>query len=182
MTTINESHYQGDLIPNIKYKPESLITHWEVIGPYNKPNSVIERNHSTNNSSPEDSPGLTWNRFTTDARGCIITGSVTEYNGENTVAYFRTSLNAHRDTVATLHFTTTDELALFLNGRDVGRVYRDGYVSKTNDWNAWYDFWENPEHEGRKVRIPLAKGENELIIRVRNGQFASGGFFVYRDK
>ena len=81
-----------------------------------------------------------------------------------------------------MHFTTTDELALYLNGKDYGRVYRDGYVSKDNDWNAWYDFWKNPQHAGRQVELLLKKGKNILVIRVRNGQFASGGFFVYVER
>jgi len=84
--------------------------------------------------------------------------------------------------VVTLHFTTTDELTLFLNGNDYGRVYRDGYVSKENDWNAWYDFWENPKHSSRRIKLHLVKGENQLVIRVRNGQFASGGFFVHLER
>ena len=47
-----------------------------------------------------------------------------------------------------------------------------------NDWNAWYDFWKNPEHEGRKVGIELRAGANHIVLRVRNGEFASGGFFA----
>ena len=46
----------------------------------------------------------------------------------------------------------------------------------------WYDFWENPKHSGRLVKLSLAKGKNQLVIRVRNGQFASGGFFVHLEK
>ena len=123
--------------------------------------------------------GYTWKSFKTDKRGAIITGRITEYEGENTIAYFRTIIESEQEQMVTLHFTTTDELTLFLNGKDFGRVYRDGYVSKGNDWNAWYDFWENPKHSGRLVKLSLAKGKNQLVIRVRNGQFASGGFFVH---
>ena len=125
---------------------------------------------------------LTWENFKTDPRGALITGRITEYQGENTVAYFRTLLVAEKDKTVTLHFTTTDELALYLNGKDAGRVYRDGYISKDNDWNAWYDFWKNPQHRGRQKKISLKKGNNQLVVRVRNGQFASGGFFVYMEK
>ncbi len=183
VTAIKQSSYKGENIPNIQYEPDSLLTKWEVLGPLTKPNLAIEQ--AINYGDPSIAIGgenLRWENFKTDARGALITARVTEYQGENTVAYFRTSLVAEKDKTVTLHFTTTDELALYLNGKDSGRVYRDGYISKGNDWNAWYDFWKNPEHKGRKKKISLKKGKNQLVIRVRNGQFASGGFFVYMEK
>ena len=169
-------------IPDVKYEPDSLLTDWEVIGPFSKPNILIERNHEINYEPIEIDGGIySWRKFRTDPRGAVITGRVTEYEGENTVAYFRTFLEADRDENITIHFTTLDELTLYLNGMDLGRVYRDGYLFRNNDWNAWYDFWKNPEHAGRKVDIPLIKGKNQLIIKVRNGQFASGGFFARKE-
>lgn len=33
-------------------------------------------------------------------------------------------------------------------------------------------------HAGRRVRVELREGANRFLIRVRNGAFASGGFFV----
>ncbi|MFK7770994.1 MAG: hypothetical protein AB8F94_02600 [Saprospiraceae bacterium] len=182
VTSIKQLNYKGENIPNIKYEPDSLITNWEVFGPLTKPNLAIEQTVNYDDASMEiNGANLTWENFKTDARGALITARITEYQGENTVAYFRTSLVAEKDKTVILHFTTTDELALYLNGKDAGRVYRDGYVSKDNDWNAWYDFWKNPKHKGRKKKISLKKGKNQLVIRVRNGQFASGGFLVYME-
>jgi hypothetical protein len=183
VTSIKGFNYKGENIPNIKYEPDSLITRWEVLGPLKKPNTTIERSINLNESEIDiNGKSYTWETFKTDSRGALITGRITEYEGENTVAYFRTIVDAEQDKTVSLHFTTTDELALYLNGKDYGRVYRDGYVSKDNDWNAWYDFWKNPQHAGRQVKLPLKKGINKLIIRVRNGQFASGGFYVYAEK
>jgi len=183
VTSIKGFNYKGENIPNIEYEPDFLITRWEVFGPLKKPNTKIERSIDLNDSVIDiDGQSYTWETFKTDSRGALITGRITEYEGENTLAYFRTFLDAEHDKTVTLHFTTTDELALYLNGKDYGRVYRDGYVSKDNDWNAWYDFWKNPKHAGRQVELLLKKGKNQLIIRVRNGQFASGGFFVYAER
>lgn len=183
VTSIKQFNYKGNNIPNIKYEPDSLITKWEVLGPLSKPNPKIELSESYDDILlDENYETINWKSFKTDERGALITGKVTEYQGEKTLAYFRTLLVAEEDKTVTLHFTTTDELTLYLNGKDIGRVYRDGYVSKDNDWNAWYDFWKNPKHKGRKKKITLKKGKNQLIIRVRNGQFASGGFFVYMEK
>lgn len=183
VTSIKQFNYQEENIPIIRYEPDSLITKWEVFGPLTKPNLTIEQTVNYDDVSMDiNDASFTWENFKTDARGALITGRITEYQGENTVAYFRTLLIAEEDKNVTLHFTTTDELTLYLNGKDVGRVYRDGYVSKDNDWNAWYDFWKNPQHRGRKKKLSLKKGKNQLVIRVRNGQFASGGFFVYLEK
>jgi hypothetical protein len=182
VTSIKQFNYKGDYIPSINYEPDSLITNWEVFGPLTKPNVAIEQ--AVNDefiSKDKTGTNLNWKNFKTDARGAIITARITEYQGANTLAYFRTSFMAEKEKTITLHFTTTDELTLYLNGKDIGRVYRDGYVSKENDWNAWYDFWKNPKHKGRKKKITLKKGKNNLVIRVRNGQFASGGFFVHKE-
>ncbi len=56
----------------------------------------------------------------------------------------------------------------------IAKGYEPGEVEK-----RWYDFWENPKHAGRKTNLNLQKGHNQILIRVRNGQFASGGFFAY---
>jgi len=183
VTSIKQPNYRGESIPHIIYEPDSLLTKWEVFGPLTKPNLTIEQAVDDKDAPININGGSrTWENFETDARGALVTGKVTEYQGENTVAYFRTMLVTNEDKTVTLHFTTTDELAIYLNGKDIGRIYRDGYVSKDNDWNAWYDFWKNSQHKGRKKKISLKKGENQLVIRVRNGQFASGGFFVYMEK
>lgn len=179
VTSIKEFAYKGDNIPDIKYEPDSLITSWDVLGPLNKPYSSVERSSNTDTCSIKlNKKTYTWESFETDARGCVVTGRITEYEGENAVAYFRSFLEAKQDETIRLHFTTTDELTLYLNGKNYGKIYRDGYVSGENDWNAWYDFWKNTNHKGRFIELPLKKGKNELIIKVRNGQFASGGFFV----
>lgn len=183
VTPIKQLAYQGENIPFITYEPDFLLTKWEAFGPLTKPNLAIERAVDFDDVSLDiNGVSFGWKNFKTDARGALITGRITEYEGENTVAYFRTFLNVEEDKTVILHFTTTDELALYLNGKDAGRIYRDGYVSKDNDWNAWYDFWKNPEHKGRKKKLSLKKGMNQLVVRVRNGQFASGGFFAYVEK
>ncbi len=145
-----------------------LLTNWQVLGPFSKPNESIE--HLTTVAN--------WKPFNTDARGAVITARITEYRGEKTVAYFRTQISSDTNKSAILHVTTIDELALFVNGEFLTFIYRDGYMSEGNDWNAWFDFWKNPDHAGRKIEIPLKAGQNQIVLRVRNGQYASGGFFA----
>jgi hypothetical protein len=177
VTSINNFSYTGASLPDTEYHPNALITEWEVIGPFTRPVPEIEKNEAFESGSSNDEVN-TWRSFSTDKRGAVISGRVTEYEGERSVAYFRTAIQSESERQVKIHFSTADELALYLNGKFQGFVYRDGYNTKDNDWNVWFDFWHNPEHQGRKVRLKLKAGENHLVIRVRNGQFASGGFFA----
>ena len=163
--------YQGQPIPAIDYNPETVLTDWEVHGPVTGPILALER-------AEPAAQTLDWRPFPTDRRGAVVSGQVTEYSGGRSVAYFRTTIHSDSDREATLHISSTEELSLFLNGRFGGFVYRDGYLTSDNDWNAWYDFGVNPDHAGRRVPIQLRKGENEILLRSRNGQFAAGGFFA----
>ena len=176
VTSIERLQYDGPRIPDIPYRPDSLITDWEVIGPFAGATAAVER------SGPgprvfDSGREYTWQPFETDLRGAVISGRVTEFRGGRPVAYFRTTMAAAEQRQAVLHFSSVDELAVWVNGRFQGYVYRQGYVDD-DDWNAWYDFWENPDHEGRRITVDLASGENHIVIRTYNGQFASGGFFA----
>ena len=176
VTSIDRLQYDGQRIPDIPYQPDSLITDWEVIGPVAGATAAIER------SGPgprvfDSGQEYTWQPFEADLRGAVISGRVTEFRGGRSVAYFRTTMVTDEPRQAVLHFSSTDELAVWVNGRFHGYVYRQGYMDD-NDWNAWYDFWENPDHEGRRITVDLEAGENHVVIRTYNGQFASGGFFA----
>jgi len=180
VTSISKLSYSGPDIPMIKYDPDSLLVSWESIGPFKKHIEEIEQGWMSSKSEISiEGQVFNWKPFTTDKRGAIITGKLSEYAGERSVAYFRTTIPSDIHKTAILHFSTTDEISLWVNELFYGFIYRDGYISlPQNDWNAWYDFWKNPEHAGRKVPIELVPGENHILIRVKNGQFASGGFFV----
>jgi hypothetical protein len=176
VTSIERLQYDGPPIPDIPYRSDSLITDWEVIGPVAGATAAIER------SGPgprvlDSGQEYTWQPFKTDLRGAVISGRVTEFRGGRPVAYFRTTMAAAEQQQAVLHFSSVDELAVWVNGRFQGYVYRKGYVDD-GDWNAWYDFWENPDHEGSRVTVDLESGENHIVIRTYNGHFASGGFFA----
>ena len=171
VTSIDRPSYDGPPIPEIAYDATDLLTDWEVFGPLHGPSIELERGEAKTRSA------ALWRPFAVDRRGAVVTGRVTEYASERPVAYFRTRVSSNQAKEAVLHFSTTDELALFVNGQFNGFVYRDGYLAIDNDWNAWHDFALNPDHVGTRVRVPLREGSNEIVLRVRNGQFASGGFF-----
>ncbi len=179
LTSIDRLSYQGPDRPRIHYQPEKLLTDWEVIGPLAKPVAAIEwSSDAAQRELTADGTKHVWRPFQVDPRGAVLTGTVTEYTGSRPVAYFRTILHAEAKKDVVIHFSTVDELAVWVNGSAYGFVYRDGYISGDNDWNAWFDFWKNPQHAGRKATFTLRRGANQIVIRVRNGEFASGGFFA----
>jgi len=176
VTSIEALDYDGPRIPDIAYRPESLITDWEVIGPVAGATAAIEQSGPGSQVSVSGQE-YTWRPFETDSRGAVISGRVTEFRGGRPVAYFRTTIAADEPRQAILHFSSVDELAVWVNGRFQGYVYRQGYMDD-DDWNAWFDFGENPDHEGRRVSVDLEAGKNHIVIRSYNGQFASGGFYA----
>ena len=176
VSSIEKPQYDGPPIPAISYNPAAQITEWEVIGPLPGATGAVER------SGPEPQVIVSgqahdWRPFETDPRGAVISGRVTEFRAGRPVAYFRTFVTVPEEREAVLHFSSVDELAVWVNGRFHGYVYRNGYVDD-GDWNAWYDYGENPEHEGRRIPVALDSGTNHVVIRSYNGQFASGGFFA----
>ena len=41
-----------------------------------------------------------------------------------------------------------------------------------------FDFPSNPAHRGQRIPVPLQRGDNHLVLRVRGGVYASGGFYA----
>ncbi len=178
--SISDFSYDGPPIPAPPSYKDKMVAEWEAIGPLAGASTAIERStHAKKIVADEKYGQLQWRPFETDGRGAVITGRLTHYLGEESIGYFRTLIHADEDKDVILHFSTVDELSLFVNGKFHSFVYRQGYVSGPGyPWNAWYDFTENPEHAGDRTRIALKKGTNQIMVRVRNGQFASGGFFA----
>jgi hypothetical protein len=136
------------------------LTVWEVLGPLERTLDDAARGVGTH----------PWRPFDTDRRGAVVTGRVVDTHGPRSVAYFRTRIRVDRSQQATLHFSTIDDLAVWVNGRFhwfVGRAPR-----------TWPDFWKQPAHAGQRIPIDLAAGDNVVVIRVRGGDYATGGFFV----
>lgn len=149
-------------MPSVAYQPDSLLTNWEVLGPYERTRDEIARE--------PDGARNRWRPFATDARGAVLTGQVVDFHGSRAVGYFRTRVSTTAPGRAFLHLSTADDLALWVNGRFHWFIPRSGL--------AWFDFWNNPDHRGRRIPITLREGENDLVLRVRGGTYASGGFFA----
>jgi hypothetical protein len=160
VTSIARFSYSGPSVPSIPYPRDSVITRWEVAGPFAATRDAIAR-------SPR---GGEWRALEADERGALVTGRVVDFHGPQSVAYFRTRVASRDSTSAVLHISSVDDLALWVNGRFAWFIPRSDA--------AWYDFFRVKEHSGRRIPITLAKGDNDLVFRVRGGTYASGGFFA----
>ena len=160
--TIDQLSYRGAPIPVRATVPDTRITRWQVAGPLPRTNDLLAQR-------PDSAPDA-WKPFTTDARGAVVTGRVVDYHGPMAVAYFRTRLEATTDRRVELQLSTIDDLAIWLNGAFQGFVPRQDA--------AWFDAGENPAHAARRVPLSPRKGANDVVIRVRGGVYASGGFFA----
>ena len=171
--SIPEFSYDGPPIPERAYDPTDVLYSWEALGPFDRP-----RDDWALGRGAPPAEEAAWQPFATDSRGAVVTGRLVEYRGPRPVAYFRTRVHCPVGGPAVLHLSTTDELALWIDGRFQGFVYRNGYLEGPGTWNAWHDFLRNPEHGGSTVALELAPGTTEIVLRARAGQFAAGGFFA----
>jgi hypothetical protein len=140
--------------------PETL--RWEVLGPLPRTEDTVAR--GTDRASGR------WRSFALDPRGAIETGRVIDYHGPNTVAYFRTVVRAGAAGLGVLRVSSVDDLAVWVNGRFNGFIPRQGA--------AWFDYGRNPDHHGQEETVDLLAGDNLIVIRVRGGTYASGGFYA----
>jgi hypothetical protein len=171
VVSLEDLSYQGPRQPvGIEYKTEELITQWDVIGPVSRNIEELEKAESHENAVyTVDGEQHRWRAFDTDPRGAVLTGRVIDFVGSRTVAYFKTTIQVE-GTSARLQFSSVDNLAIWVNG-----VF-DGYLGR--DRFAWFDFGANPEHPHTNGSVPLSPGRNNVVVRVRGGQYATGGFYA----
>jgi hypothetical protein len=111
-----------------------------------------------------------WKSFNTDKRGCVVSGHLTKFLGGKYISYFHHVIHADSTKIVNLHTSSNEALAYWLNGEFLGYDDEARY--------AWYDFWKNSDHKGISGPNDLKPGNNSLLISVRGGKYAGGGFFV----
>lgn len=156
---IDRLSYTGPSIPAVVYDPAALLTEWQVAGPFPQTNDAIGRHPAR----------ARWSPFSVDSRGAVISGRAIDFHGRNTVAYFRTVIEAASGGDAQVQFSTADDLSIWLNGEF------QAFLSRQD--GAWFDFVTNKAHAPRVLPVTLKGGRNELVVRVRGGVYASGGFY-----
>lgn len=163
VTAIDVLTYRGPPRPAVQTTPAGeVLTTWQVHGPLTQTRDDVARF--------PDAGGASWAPFPTDSRGAVVSGRVVDYHGPQSVAYFRTRITVPAARQGMLHLSTIDDLAVWVNGRFHWFVPRAGA--------AWPDFTTHPKHAGQRIPLRLHAGVNDLVIRVRGGVYASGGFFA----
>jgi hypothetical protein len=141
-----------------------LITTWEVRGPLAQADRTLELGRD------QESRSSSWSRFPTDARGAVIAARVVDYLGPHTIAYFRTTVRSDTAKTVTLRLASLNQVAIWLNGRFLG------HASPIE--TAWYDIATDSTRPHISAPLRLQAGENRLVLRLRGGQYASGGFYA----
>ncbi len=157
---IDRLSYDGGARPSPSASLDGLLTSWRLAGPFERTNDRIAQRPAAFGS---------WAAVATDARGAVVTGRDVDYHGPRTVAYYRATIPSSSGRQAELAFGTVDDLAIWING------HFEGFVPRQD--NAWFDVHVNPAHPGRRVPVTLRQGTNDVVVRVRGGVYASGGFF-----
>jgi hypothetical protein len=157
---IDRPSYDGAARNSPVASPDGLLTSWRRAGPFERTDDRLGQRPAAFGK---------WSPVATDSRGAVVTGRDVDYHGPRTVAYYRATIPSPSARQAELAFGTVDDLALWVNG------HFEGFVPRQE--SAWFDMHVNPAHPGRRVPISLREGMNDVVVRVRGGVYASGGFF-----
>ena len=173
VTSIKELSYKGPILPKgIVYKPEKLVTDWQVLGPFDRRMKEIE----ADGCLPEKTyrfqdQTYEWQPFETDPRGCVVSGRVTERFSGRLFAYFHTEIVSPEPQEVSFEFSSNNPLVLWVNHKLVGDVKAQ--------LTSWYDFRENPDHAGEKVKVSLVSGSNRVMVLVKGGRYSGDAFYLY---
>jgi hypothetical protein len=163
--------HRGRPIPDPAYTRDAFMTDWSVLGPLtrNLP-SELEGTFDEASTVLDDGRTVSWRPFATDHRGAVVTASVTEHRESRRVAYFHTEVASEEGGDAILLLSSTDDLAVWVNGVFAGFLPRQD--------RAWWDSPGNPGHPPGRAFVTLKPGSNDVVIRAAGGVYATGGFYL----
>lgn len=162
--------WQGGTLPAIEYHRDALVTDWKVLRRLTRVFPEIEKlSDPTTRGVVDEGVAREWEALPADRRGGVVTGYHADFLGPRTVAYFATTIEVEGADGAVLEFSAADDLTIWSNGRFYGYDDRGAY--------AWFDFGTNPDHP-RTTSVGLEPGTNHVLVRVRGGIYATGGFFA----
>jgi len=170
VTSIDVLRYPGPPRPAVDYDLSGVVTDWRVLGPLTRAHPDLERSEDPGAEGVnEGGRRFEWRPGPVDARGAVVTGQVVDFLGPRTVAYLVASLNVPEGARRRIVFSSIDDLALWHDGVFLGYTGRDAL--------AWHDVGRNPEHPPTDW-IDLDPGVHRVLVRIRGGAYASGGFFA----
>jgi hypothetical protein len=141
-----------------------LLSNWEYVGPSAATDPLLEQGLG------HDAAGMPWKSFAVDRRGAVITGRITDYLGPQTVGYFRTAIESASPSRAVLRLASLDGGALWLNGEFLGHF--------NPVETAWFNIASDSSRPHLDIPIRLRQGRNTVVMRIRGGRYAGGGFYA----
>lgn len=119
--TIEGFTHTGPGRPAVVYRPEELVTEWSAFDPLSTMHPDVEAGAvGAADEVLDDRRLVRWRSVPVDRRGAVVTARVTEFRGTRRMAYFRSEIPATQTGPAVLEFSTTDALAIWLNGSFLG--------------------------------------------------------------
>ncbi|MCP5101816.1 MAG: hypothetical protein GY950_00470 [bacterium] len=173
VASIGEFSYKGPGLPAGRlYKPERLITQWEVIGPFAKRMKEIEKEgFQPGKSYVYQNKPLKWKPFAADGRGCVVSCRVTKRFNGKFYSYFHTAIQSDSKKEVRLQFSTANNLEVWVDNVLKGEAARG--------FTVWHDFWYNPGHQGTGITVTLKPGLNHIVVLVKGGRYGGDGFYAY---
>lgn len=167
------SYPTSTLSNGVEYHKDLMINDWKAIGPFNKRIDDVEKSVE-NLPIIIDGQAYSWSEFATDERGCLLAGKLCRYSTDQKWAYFSTQIDSDKNLQTEIQFSSMNNLQVWVNSNFVGNIEKQR--------NAWFDFFQNPEHSGNRLPIELRKGTNQILVLVEGGNYSGDGFYAYVKK
>ena len=163
---ISALSYKGKSIPDIEYTDkDSMITSWNICGPFFYKQPLLEEGTIVT----DESAGIRWDTISADYRGCFVISELSERYSGKRILYAYKRINSSQDQKATLHFSTTNPIFVWINKEYIGPVKPTRM--------AWFDFLSNEEHAGSAISFDLKRGENTILLKIQGGLYGGDGFY-----
>jgi len=118
-----------------------------------------------------------WRDVSTDRRGVVnVVGIDPEEYCRKGVVFAKATINSPAEAARQLRLTYTDQLSMWLNGDAVFDGERRGW---NDPGRSAADGWGRLMPDQFKVELPLASGDNEILVRLEvNEPLFGSGFWV----
>jgi hypothetical protein len=124
-----------------------------------------------------ESEEMNWREVPVDARGIVVLGAAgAEYATDKGVVFAGAIVETTEDATRTCLLTYTDQLTMWVNGREVFRGEPRGWFDPGRSPEDWFGRLM-PDQFG--VELPLEHGANEILVRLEvNEPLFGSGFWV----
>lgn len=167
---------ENDVVPALEdpwaaVAGKPVITGWQVSRPFPEGTG---RDGAPPSILPSDAA---WRDAALDPRGVMIVSALgAEYASGKSVVFARTALGSPEAAERTCRLTYTDQLTLWVNGREVFRGEPRGWFDPGRSPEDWFGRLIPDQFE---AALPLDQGDNEILVRLEvNEPLFGSGFWI----